>query len=98
MKIYVYVARISPKPKKKSANLLQFQKILEETRFLALFFLFFSSPFFFFFWSFLIQIFQFQILVSKYGFRKLTLNTQCWEKKKKKVIAHIYYVLPQVDY
>lgn len=84
MKIHVYVTRISPKPKKEIAKLLQFQKILEQTE---VFSFVFSS-------FFLMQIFQIKILVFKYGFRKLTLSTS----RKKKVIAYIYYVQPQVDY
>lgn len=38
MMTHVYVARISPKPKKEIAKLLQFQKILEETGFFSFFF------------------------------------------------------------
>lgn len=74
MKTHVYVTRISPKPKKEIAKLLQFQKILEQTEVFSFF---------------LIQIFQIKILVFKYGFRKLTLNTWC--KKKKLSLTYVMY-------
>lgn len=66
MKTHVYVTRISPKPKKEIAKLLQFEKILEQTEVFC---------FVFFFSFFLIQIFQIKTLVFKYGFRKLILKT-----------------------